>query len=142
MQEQMRKLLFRFEQVEELLAQADVLSDQKRYQELAQEHSYLSEIKDKWLLCEDLQRQLEENQNLLKEEKDLAYADISPQGIEELGKKISVSTSDLNHMLIPPDTLDSRNVILEMRAGTGGKEAAIFDGDCVRRYKLDADYKD
>ena len=141
MQEQMRKLLFRFEQVEELLAQADVLSDQKRYQELAQEHSHLSEIKDKWLLCEDLQRQLEENQNLLKEEKDLAFADFIRQEIEELEKKISVSNSDLNHLLIPPDPLDSRNVILEMRAGTGGDEAAIFVGDCVRMYKLYADSK-
>lgn len=87
MQEQMRKLLFRFEQVEELLARADVLSDQKRYQELAQEHSYLSEIKDKWLLCEDLQKQLEESQNLLKEEKDLVFADFIRQEIEELEKK-------------------------------------------------------
>ncbi len=141
MQEQIRKLLFRFEQIEELLAQADVLSDQKRYQELAQEHSYLSDVKDKWLLCEDLQRQIEENQSLLKEEKDPVFADFIRQEIVELEKKISVSTSDLNHLLIPPDPLDSRNVILEMRAGTGGDEAAIFVGDCVRMYKLYADSK-
>lgn len=140
MQEQMRKLLSRFEQVEELLAQADI-SNQKRYQELAQEHSYLSEIKDKWLLCEDLQKQLLENQSLLKEEKDLVFADFIRQEIVELEKKISISTASLEHLLIPPDPLDSRNVILEMRAGTGGDEAAIFVGDCVRMYKLYADSK-
>lgn len=140
MQGQMRKLLSRFKEVEELLAQADI-SNQKTYQKLAQEHSYLSEIKDKWLLCENLQKQLQENQSLLKEEKDLIFAEFIRQEIADLEKKISVVTSALEHLLIPPDPFDSRNVILEMRAGTGGDEAAIFVGNCVRMYKLYADFK-
>lgn len=141
MDEQIRKLLKRFEKVEELLGQAGVLADQKQYRELAQEHSYLSEIKDQWQRHERLKKQLEENRQLLKTEKDPEFIEIVRQEIPSLEAEIATTHQRLESLLIPPDPRDSRNTILEIRAGTGGDEAAIFVGDCVRMYKQYADKK-
>src|SRR3984957_5737549 len=141
MDEQIRKLLKRFEKVEELLGHADVLADQKQYRELAQEHSYLSEIRDEWQRGERLKKQLEENQQLLKTEKDPEFIEIVRQEIPALEAEIANTRHKLETLLIPPDPRDSRNTILEIRAGTGGDEGAIFVGDCVRMYKQYADKK-
>lgn len=141
MDEQIRKLLKRFEKVEELLGEADVLADQKQYRELAQEHAYLSEIKEHWQRYERLKKQLEENQVLLRTEKNLEFLEIVRQEIPDLEVEIAATRQQLESLLIPPDPRDSRNIILEIRAGTGGDEAAIFVGDCVRMYKQYADKK-
>lgn len=139
--EQVRKLLKRFEKVEELLGQADLLADQKQYREYAQEHSYLSEIRDHWQRYERLKKQLEENQGLLKSEKDPEFLEIVKQEIPVLEVEIALEYKRIENLLIPPDPRDSRSIIMELRAGTGGDEAAIFVGDCVRMYKLYADKK-
>jgi peptide chain release factor 1 len=141
MDEQIRKLLKRFAKVEELLGQADVLADQKQYRELAQEHSYLAEVKDYWQRYESLNKQLEENQQFLKTEKDPEFLQVVRQEIPALEAKIATTLQELASLLIPPDPRDSRNLILEIRAGTGGDEAALFVGDCVRMYKQYADKK-
>jgi peptide chain release factor 1 len=141
MDEQIRKLLKRLEKLEELLGHANVLSDQKQYRELAQEHSYLSEVEEHWLRSERLKKQLEENQLLLKTEKDPEFLEIVRQEILSLEAGIASAQQQLESLLIPPDPRDSRNLILEIRAGTGGDEAALFVGDCVRMYKQYADKK-
>jgi peptide chain release factor 1 len=141
MDEQIRKLLKRFAKVEELLGHADVLADQKQYRELAQEHSYLTEVKECWQRCESLKKQLEENQQLLKTEKDPEFLEIVRQENPALEAEIESLRYKLETLLVPPDPRDSRNIILEIRAGTGGDEAALFVGDCVRMYKQYADNK-
>lgn len=141
MDEQIRKLLKRFEKVEELLGHADVLADQKQYRELAQEHSYLTDIRDHWQLCQRLEKQLRENEQLLRTEKDPEFIEIVRQEIPTLQEDLASAQKRLEALLIPPDPRDSRNIIMEIRAGTGGDEAAIFVGDCVRMYKQYADRK-
>ena len=141
MRERVIKLLKRFEKVEELLGHSDVLTDQKRYKELAQEHSYLSEVKDYWDRYTSFERQLEESQALLKSEKDPEFIEVIRQEIASLESQATSLYSRLEAFLIPPDPRDSRTIILEIRAGTGGDEAAIFVGDCVRMYKQYADVK-
>ena len=89
MDEQIRKLLNRFEKIEGLLGQADVLADQKQYRELAQEHSYLSEVRDCWQKCERLKKQLEENQLLLKTEKDPEFLEFVRQEIPSLEAELA-----------------------------------------------------
>lgn len=141
MQEQVTKLLERLFEVEELLGRSDVLTDQKRYKELAQEHAYLFQIKE----CADrrasLLKQLLENQLLLKSEKDPEFLEVIREEVASLEAKITSLDSQIEILLVPPDPRDHRNVILEVRAGTGGDEAALFVGDCVRMYKLYADFK-
>lgn len=141
MQEQIRKLLKRFEEVEELLGQAEVLADQKKYRELAQEHAYLTQVKEQWSHIQDLHKQIEDNGSLLKIEKDPEFQQFIRDEIVALESTATEARHQLENLLVPPDPRDSRNVILELRAGTGGDEAAIFVGDCVRMYKQYADKK-
>lgn len=141
MDEQIRKLLKRFEKVEELLGQADVLSDQKLFRELAQEHAHLSQVKELWQETVGLTKQLDENEQLLKTEKDPEFLNIVRQEITSLQTQLASVNHRLETLLIPPDPLDNRPIIVEVRAGTGGDEAAIFVGDCVRMYKQYADHK-
>lgn len=142
MQEQIRKLLKRFEEVEELLGQAEMLADQKKYRELAQEHAYLAQVKEQWQRIQDLHKQIEDDGDLLKAEKDAEFQQFIRDEIAALESAAIDARHKLETLLVPPDPRDSRNVILELRAGTGGDEAAIFVGDCVRMYKQYADKKE
>lgn len=141
MEEKILDLLKRFVEVEGLLGQSEVLADQKRYKELAQEHAYLSEVKEQWDLSSSLEQQLKENALLLKTEKDPEFVEVIRQEISCLEEKIASLRASLGKLLVPPDPFDHRPIIMELRAGTGGDEAAIFVGDCVRMYKQYADAK-
>src|SRR3989339_1821832 len=141
MEERIRGLLSRLQKVEELLGQTHVLSDQKEYRQLTQEHAYLSEVKEADSRLSQSKKQLEENQLLLKQEDDPEFIQIIRDEIASLQEDIPAQYKRLETLLVPPDSRDSRNFILELRAGTGGGEAAIFVGDCVRMYKCYADQK-
>lgn len=141
MLERVSKLLSRLEQVEDLLGRSDVLSDQKQYRSLTQEHAYLTEVKDLCNLIDSLSKQKEENEQLLKIEKDPDFLSVIKDDILSIENQLSFSQRRLENLLVPPDPRDSRNIIVELRAGTGGDEAAIFVGDCVRMYKCYADAK-
>lgn len=140
MEERIVKLLERFQQVEELLGHPESIQDQKQFRELGQEHAYLTEVRDVWTRLKILQKQLEENKELVKEEKDPEFSLVIREEIESLEKKNSELQAQLEILLVPPDPRDSRNIILEVRAGTGGDEAALFVGDCVRMYRNYADH--
>jgi len=141
MEEQFEKLFKRLEKVEELLGQSDVLSDQKYYRELAQEHAYLMQVKEQWQKCQYFQKQLDDNLVLQKIEKDSDLLEMVKEEIASLGPQIAASRHRLETLLVPPDSRDSRNIIIELRAGTGGDEASLFVGDFVRMYKQYADAK-
>lgn len=135
MEQRVQKLLDRFEKVEELLGDPNVSQDQKKYRELAQEHSYLSQIKEAWTLLQSKEKQLEESRILVKDEKDPDFEAVIREEIASLEQEIEEKRQDLEHLLVPPDPRDNRSIILELRAGTGGDEAALFVGDCVRMYQ-------
>lgn len=141
MEERLRKLLERLGEVEELLGQSEILSDQNQYRALTQEHAYLSKIKDAWQHYQSIKKQLDENQALFREENDPEFLEVIRADINSLQQDFQHSSAHLENLLVPPDPLDSRNVIMELRAGTGGDEAAIFVGDCVRMYKCYAEKK-
>jgi len=141
MSEQIRKLFKRLEKVEELLGAADVFADQKQYRELAQEHSYLRQVKEHWQRCEHLEKQIGENEQLKQSEKDPEFLEVVRQELSVLQADLLAAQLRLDSLLVPPDPRDHRTIILEIRAGTGGDEAAIFVGDCVRMYKQYADKK-
>jgi peptide chain release factor 1 len=141
MEERVHKLLSRLGEVEFLLGEPHILSDQKAYKALTQEHAYLSEVKEVWVRSLDCEKQLVENQQLLKKEADPEFSEVIREEISELTKETSLLKGRMETLLVPPDPRDDRNIILEVRAGTGGEEAAIFVGDCVRMYKFYADGK-
>nr|MCH9703662.1 peptide chain release factor 1 [Chlamydiota bacterium] len=124
---------------EKELAKPDAFSDATRYRELTQEHSYLNSIKKVVLDLEKSEKALLENRELRKSESDEEMCALLDEEIEQLGGAIPQLQGALEALLVPPDPDDDRNVILELRAGTGGDEAALFVGDCVRMYQLFAD---
>lgn len=139
MKKKIDKLLSRFHEVEALLGNPGVLNDQKMYRTLTQEHSHLSDVKSVVEELEKALKQLEDNQALLKSEKDPDFAALLKEDIAQLQSRIEVLQKRQEDLLIPPDPTDHKNIIVEIRAGTGGDEAALFVGDCVRMYKLYAD---
>ncbi len=141
MESKIQQLLSRLAEVEEMLGHANVYDDQKRFRSLSQEHAYLSEVKSVWGEKGRAERQIADNQQLLREEKDLEFAEILREDTAQLEKKAQELQLALENLLVPPDPMDHRPTIVELRAGTGGDEAALFVGDCVRMYKLFADKK-
>lgn len=134
-----QKLIARLEEVEQLLGDPAVLSDKSRYKELAQEHSYLFEVKNVFEALSKAQKDLEETESLLKQEEDGDFAEALKEEVVSLNSQIIEGEGKLKNLLVPPDPNDSRNTIIELRAGTGGDEASLFVGDCARMYKMYAD---
>lgn len=139
MENKISTLLSRLHELEAVLGHPEVFSDQKKYRALTQEHAYISEVKSVWDSIKQSQKQLKENQELLSIEKDPDFIEALREDIQQLEEKIPSLQAQLEKLLVPPDPNDSRNTIMELRAGTGGDEAALFVGDCVRMYKLFAD---
>ncbi len=131
----------RFQTVEELLGQPDVFNDQAKYRELTQEHSYLGGVKEVVDKIDSQTKQFQENEQLLKTETDAELVQMVRDDNAQLSASLQNLKVKLETLLVPPDPLDNRNVIMEIRAGTGGDEAAIFVGDCVRMYKCYAETK-
>lgn len=136
MNEKITQLLQRFKEVEEQLAHPDVFSDTKRYQELSKEHSYLKEIDETVRVLNSSKQELSDIQVLLREELPVEMKDFLESELQVIQKKVEKNQENLQNILVPPDPDDDRNIIMELRAGTGGDEAALFVGDCVRMYQM------
>ena len=139
MKEKILKLLKQLKEVEEVLGHQDVFDNQKQYRMLTQKYAYLSDISNRWKELCALEQQVCDNENLLKVETDSEFIKILEDDVEYVKSRISVCKHNIEQLLVPPDPDDDKPVIMECRAGTGGQEAAIFVGDCVRMYKLFAD---
>lgn len=129
------QLLSRLSEVEETLGKPEVLQDQKRYRELSQEHSYLSEVRDVWQALQEERKQLADNKEMLESEEDADFLQMLQEEIDNLEVSVEAGEKKIENLLIPPDPTDHGDTILELRAGTGGDEAALFVGDCVRMYR-------
>ena len=139
MEKKAQKLIVRLEEVERQLGDPQILSDKKRYKELTQEHSYLSEIRYVYEALSRARRDLTDAESILKLEEDEGFAEALREEIQSLSEQIAKGEGDLKNLLVPPDPDDSKNAIIELRAGTGGDEASLFVGDCARMYKMFAD---
>ncbi|MEM7174913.1 MAG: peptide chain release factor 1 [Chlamydiota bacterium] len=139
MEKKIEQLLVRLKEVEAELGEGSVLADQKRYRALSQEHAYLSDVQASYDIYSSKRKELEDHKSLLKENLDPDFASLVQQETEELVCAVEAEREKLEALLVPPDPLDHATIIMELRAGTGGDEAAIFVGDCVRMYSLYAD---
>lgn len=141
MEKKVAQLLHRFTEVEEALARPDIFEDPKAYKALTQEHAYLLSVKGVADELAAARKALSENEELYPSETDPEMRTLLEEEIASLEERIPVLESKLETLLVPPDPDDDRNVIMELRAGTGGDEAALFVGDCVRMYQLYADHR-
>lgn len=139
MEKKVQQLIERLAEVEEALGDSDILQDQKKYRTLAQEHAYLRDIRSVWEEIVKATRELKDNKELLQQETDEEFAIVLREDIEKLDKILMQKQKMLENLLVPPDPNDHKNTIIEIRAGTGGEEAALFVGDCVRMYKMFSD---
>lgn len=126
----------RLHELETELGGESVMSDLEHFKKCSREHSYLSEIAEIADHLSKVDRQLNENRDLLKTEQDPEFIDVIQQEIAVLEKESERLAKKLSDILIPPNEEDDRTAIMELRAGAGGQEAALFVGDCVRMYHL------
>ncbi len=137
--EQLSRVEERYEDLDRLMADPDVVADYARVLELAQERSGLEELVSAFRRYQDLQGQLSDSRELLTESDDPELAELAELEIAELADQVAELENELRRMLLPKDSNDEKNVIVEIRAGAGGDEAGIFAADLLRMYTRWAD---
>tara|TARA_Y200000002_G_scaffold81795_1_gene64653 strand:- start:282 stop:1349 length:1068 start_codon:yes stop_codon:yes gene_type:complete len=124
----------RFAELSELIIQPEIISDQKRYIQISKEYKDLKKIIDKGEVYKNLIANKSEAQEIISIEKDDEMIEMAKMQLEEVEAELPKIEEDLKVLLIPKDPDDSKNVVVEIRAGTGGDEASIFAGDLYRMY--------
>jgi peptide chain release factor 1 len=138
--EKLKGIEERFIKIEHLLSDPDVMADQKKYQAYLKEHGELNKIVPVFREYEGAGEELKEAKELLKDS-DSDIRAMAKEEIPVLESRIAQLHEQLNVLLMPKDPRDDKNVILEIRAGTGGEEAGIFTGDLFRMYTRYAESK-
>jgi len=123
----------RFEQLEQEIADPKLFDNRKRAQEIMREHAGIKEALTKWDELETARKQLDDNRELASS-RDVEIAAMADDEIPELEKRVTELERELQICLLPPDENENRDAIVEIRAGTGGSEAAIFAADLYRMY--------
>tara|TARA_Y100000590_G_scaffold312414_1_gene353045 strand:- start:116 stop:1201 length:1086 start_codon:yes stop_codon:yes gene_type:complete len=123
----------RFNEIETLLSLPEVTKDQKRYISLTKEYSELSPVVETYKEISTIQEAMQDALQMSKD-KDEDIRKLAESELEELKAKLGLLEEELRTLLLPKDPDDSKNVFLEIRAGTGGDEAALFSGDLFRMY--------
>jgi peptide chain release factor 1 len=139
--EKLEEIKHRFEEVGLLLAQSEIVSDLKKYSQLGKEYRDLEKIVLVYNQYRAVLNHQQQAKEVLEKEKDIELRELAKMELDDLGPRIEKIESELKEMLIPKDPNDDKNVILEVRAGTGGDEAAIFAGDLFRMYQRFCDRK-
>ncbi len=129
----------RFYEVEKMIADPDVIADRDKYQKLTKEHFDLSDLVAKFLELRELEGQLEQTKESYKVETDSEMKELLELELAEIEEKIPVCSEELKILMLPKDPDDDKNVIVEVRSGAGGDEAALFGAALVRMYKMFAD---
>lgn len=124
----------RFDEVSDLIIQPDIIMDQKRYVKLNKEYKDLKKIVEKGDEYQQALANLEEAKEIIADGSDEEMVEMAKMVAEEANAKIPDLEEEIKFMLIPQDPEDAKNVIVEIRAGTGGDEASIFAGDLYRMY--------
>ncbi|MGH7492504.1 MAG: peptide chain release factor 1 [bacterium] len=124
----------RFEEINALLASTEVAASPKRLRELSKEHRELQEVVNKYRTYRSLQKNFEGAQLLARDGDDRELRELAAAEVAELQIRLANLEEELKLLLAPRDPNDDRNVIMEIRAGTGGDEAGLFAGELFRMY--------
>jgi peptide chain release factor 1 len=132
--DRLNSLLRRYTELGVIIQDPDLVRDQYKYRDLMKEFSQLSELAEAHEHIENLTTQINDAKNLVQDEKDPDMRELAKEELKELQNKLSGAEEHLKLMLIPKDPLDEKNIIMEIRAGTGGDEAALFAADLFKMY--------
>ena len=134
MLEKLQIIQQRFDEVSDLIIQPEVISDQKRYIQLNKEYKDLSVLMERIKTYRILTSNLQEAEQILKVESDEEMIAMAKMEMDDATESINKLEDEIKFLLIPKDPEDAKNVVIEIRAGTGGDEASIFAGDLYRMY--------
>ncbi|MAI82990.1 MAG: peptide chain release factor 1 [Flavobacteriales bacterium] len=134
MLEKLRALEEKFKELSNLIIQPDIMSDQKKYVKISKEYKDLKEIIDKKTEYENILKNIEEAGDIIKNEHDKEMLELANSEMVIYKENLVKLEDQLKVLLIPKDPDDSKNIVMELRAGTGGDEASIFAGDLFRMY--------
>ena len=126
-------LVAKFRELERELSAPEIFQDQERYKKVAKKHAELGGIVPEIETYKGLLREIEENQDLSKDP-DPEICELAQTELADLKNRLRDQEDLLKRLLTPRDPLDEKNIILEVRAGTGGEEAALFAADIFRMY--------
>jgi peptide chain release factor 1 len=132
--ERLNQIEAKYDELTRALASPEVIGDSSRYQKTAKAHSELSEIVDKYREYKDLQRGIEESKTMIEEESDAELKAYAQEELTRLEERLVATEGELKMLLVPKDPNDEKNVVLEIRAGTGGDEATLFAAEIFRMY--------
>ena len=124
----------RFDEVSDLIIQPDIISDQKRYIQINKEYKDLKKILERAEVYKTLVSNFEEAQEIIADGLDSEMVEMAKIQMDEAKQQMPVLEEEIKFLLIPKDPEDAKNVVMEVRAGTGGDEASIFAGDLQRMY--------
>src|SRR5213075_1851270 len=122
------------EELTHALASPEILSDSSKYQKAAKAHSEIAPVVEKYREYKDLKKGIAESKAVLAEEKDPEMRAYAQEELDKLEARVAAVEEDIKLLLLPKDPNDEKNVILEIRAGTGGDEATLFAAEMFRMY--------
>ena len=124
----------RYQELTAQLSSPEVLGDSSRYQKLARTHADLAEVVEKYRQWKELEKGVRETKQMMVESEDAEMKQLAHEEERQLLERKEIVENELKRLLLPRDPNDEKNVILEIRAGTGGDEAALFAGELFRMY--------
>lgn len=131
----------RYDEVNILIQDPDLIKDQKKYKEIMREHSHLSSVMEAYAEYKEVLQGIEDSKVLITEEDDQDMKEMAREELRGLEEKQPLLEEKIKMLLIPPDPLEEKNIIMEIRSGTGGDEASLFAADLFRMYTRYADMK-
>lgn len=124
----------RYQELSKQISDPEIIADQNQWKELVKEHSHLEPIVNKYKEYTQVIEGIEEAKELLKDKLEKDFKEMVETELQELEEKETIIEEELKVLLIPKDPNDEKNVIVEIRGGAGGNEAALFAGDLLRMY--------
>jgi peptide chain release factor 1 len=132
--ERLDQIEARYEELTQALSSPEIIGDSAKYQKTAKAHSEIADIVEKYREFKDLKKGIAESKAVLADEKDPEMRAYAEEELAKLEPRVSVIEEELKFLLLPKDPNDEKNVILEIRAGTGGDEATLFAAEMFRMY--------
>ncbi|GAC1435354.1 MAG: peptide chain release factor 1 [Terriglobales bacterium] len=139
--ERLDQIEARYEELTEALASPDIMSDSAKYQKTAKAHSEILPVVELYREYKDLRRGIADSKAMLVDEKDPEMRAYAEEELSKLESRVTKVEEELKVLLLPKDPYDEKNVILEIRAGTGGDEATLFVAEMFRMYTRFAELK-
>src|SRR6201988_1969672 len=132
--ERLDQIEARYEELTNALASPDIVNDSAKYQKTAKAHAEIAPVVEKYREYKDLTRGIAESKPMLADEKDAEMRAYAQDELTQLESRVGAVEEELKVLLLPKDPNDEKNVILEIRAGTGGDEATLFAAEIFRMY--------